>query len=70
MAENVGPSTRKKMEGLAEGKGIPVSEFRGRRPLEAVTGKVNCRVLGVLDGNFARKILEALKNERTCGIDG
>jgi predicted RNA-binding protein YlxR (DUF448 family)/ribosomal protein L7Ae-like RNA K-turn-binding protein len=70
LSENAGQSTRTKMEGVAEGKGIPVSIYRGSRPLEDVTGKANCQVLGVLDGNFARKIQEALKNERNKNIDG
>jgi len=70
LSENAGQSTRTKMEGVAEVKGIPVSIYRGSRPLEELTGKANCQVLGVLDGNFARKIQEALKNDRTQDIDG
>jgi uncharacterized protein len=69
LSEDAGPSTRTKMEGLAAGKGIPVSVFSGPRSLEEVTGRANCRVLGVLDGNFARKIRESL-NGRTSAIDG
>jgi uncharacterized protein len=69
LSENAGPSTRMKMEGLAEGKTVPVTIFRGPRPLEALTGKANCQVLGILDGNFARKIQQAL-NERIGGGDG
>jgi predicted RNA-binding protein YlxR (DUF448 family)/ribosomal protein L7Ae-like RNA K-turn-binding protein len=70
LSENAGPSTRTKMEGLAEGKDIPVSIYRGSRTLEALTGKANCQVLGILDGNFARKIQEALKNPGNDGLDG
>ena len=70
LSENAGPSTRTKMEGLAEGRGIPVFIFRGPRSLEALTGKANCQVLGILDGNFARKIREALKHPGNDGFDG
>ena len=70
LSENAGQSTRNKMEGMAGKRGVPVSVFRGRRPLEAVTGRANCQVLGVADNGFARKIREALEGERACGIDG
>jgi uncharacterized protein len=68
LSDDAGSTTRHKMEGLAEGKDIPVAIFKGRRSLEAVTGKANCRVLGVLDGNFARKIQESLKRGEVRGI--
>jgi predicted RNA-binding protein YlxR (DUF448 family)/ribosomal protein L7Ae-like RNA K-turn-binding protein len=68
LSADAGSSTRHKMEGLAEGKGIPVAIFKGSRQLEAVTGKANCQVLGVLDGNFARKIQESLKRGEVRGI--
>jgi uncharacterized protein len=68
LSENAGQSTRTKMEGVAGDKGIPVCIYRGSRPLEAITGKANCQVLGVLDGNFARKIQELLKRGEARGI--
>jgi hypothetical protein len=68
LSDDAGSSTRNKMGGLAEGNGIPIAVFRGRRSLEAVTGKANCQVLGVLDGNFARKILESMKRGEARGI--
>jgi len=65
LSENAGQSTRMKMQGMAEAKGVPVSIFGGPRPLESLTGKVNCQVIGILDSHFARKIQETLESERT-----
>lgn len=61
---DAGPQTKKRMERIQLNQQIPFRPFNGKRPLADVTGKPNCKCVGIADRHFAEAILKAMDERK------
>jgi ribosomal protein L7Ae-like RNA K-turn-binding protein len=68
LAGEASQNTQAKIERLASAHGVRLTRFTGTFALKTIPGKPHCKVVGITDADFARRIDTALDENNLRGV--